>query len=107
MDNSEFGAHFEQISVREYSGFFFTLPERDIGRSDVKIYVEYGVAAEMGRVLYNVWAQLDEQSIRAHIMTNVASVQADINIVDAIVSDINLSEEFHETLGHFIEHFDR
>ena len=107
MDNSEFGVHLEQISVHEYSGFCFTLPERYIGRSDVKIYVEYRVVDEKSEVLFNVWAQLAEQSIRAFILTSALAVNPEEKILDAIMMELNGSDEFFETTVHFIEHFDK
>lgn len=107
MRNPEFPIYLEQISVRTYTGFFFTLPERYIGRDDVKIYVEYGVAEEQGKVLYNVWAQMSEQSIRAFIMAGATTIDAEENVIDKIVAELNDSDEFHETIEHFIQHFDR
>lgn len=106
MDNSEFGVHLEQISVREYRGFFFTLPERDVGRSDVKIYVEYGVASEEGKVLFNVWANLKGQSIRALVLRSVVAIEQEDKIIETIMMELNGSDEFFETTVHFIEHFD-
>lgn len=107
MDNSEFGVHLEQISVHEYSGFCFTLPERYVGRSDVKIYVEYRVVEEESEVLFNVWAQLAEQSIRAFIMSSSLAVNTGEKILDVIMMELNGSDEFFETTEHFIEHFDQ
>lgn len=107
MDNSEFGVHFEQISVREYKGFFFTLPERDVGRSDVMIFVEYGVAAEERKVVYSVWAQLQEQSVRALVLRDSVEIEQDDMMIQTIVSEINNSDEFMDTVEKFIAHFDR
>lgn len=107
MSNPQFPIYLEQVHVHEYKGFCFTLPERYIGRNDVIIYVEYRASENNSEVMYNVWAQLTEQSIRALIMTSAVAVNPKENIIDTIMEELNGSEEFRETTEHFIEHFDR
>lgn len=107
MDNPQFPICLEQVHVYEYQGFCFTLPERYIGCSDVKIYVEYRVPEDNSEVMYNVWAQLKEQSVRALIMTSAVAVNPEENIIDIIMVELNGSDEFRETTERFIEHFDR
>ena len=107
MDNQQFPLYLEQVHVHEYKGFCFALPERYIGRSDVQIYVEYRVVEEKSEVLYNVWAQLTEQSVRALIMTSAMAVSPEENLIDTIMMGLNSSEEFRETTDRFIKHFSR
>ena len=107
MDNPQFPLYLEQVHVHEYKGFRFTLPERYIGRSDVQIYVEYRVVEEKSEVLYNVWAQLTEQSVRALIMASAMAVSPEENLIDTIMMELNSSEEFRETTDRFIKHFNR
>ena len=107
MDNQQFPLYLEQVHVHEYKGFCFALPERYIGRSDVQIYVEYRVAEEENEVLYNAWAQLTEQSVRALIMTSAMAVSPEENLVDTLMMELNNSEEVRETTERFIKHFNR
>ena len=102
-----FPVHLVGLNIREYQGFRFDLPEQDIGRSDVQIYVEYRNPEDTSDIPYNVWAQLGQQSIRALILTSTLSNTHNNAVIESIVADLNHSDEFRETIEHFIEHFDR
>lgn len=107
MNNFEFPIHFAQLNVSLYHSFRFTLPEQDIGRNDIQISVDYGTPDNDNLVDYNAWAQLTSQSVRA--LVHVGSCHSDDPnmIVQRIMEDMNGSQEFYDTLYHFIEHFDR
>ena len=71
------------------------------------IFVEYGVAAEERKVVYSVWAQLQEQSVRALVLRDSVEIEQDDMMIQTIVSEINNSDEFMDTVEKFIAHFDR
>lgn len=95
------------LDIREYQGFRFDLPRQDIGRSDVQIYVEYRIPEDSSVVPYNVWAQLGQQSVRALILTSTIANAHKNAVIESIVAELNHSDEFHEIIERFIEHFDK
>lgn len=107
MSMPEFPIHLVEVNVREYQGFRFDLPEQDIGRSDVQIYVEYRMPKDSSDIPYNVWAQLEQQSIRALVFESAITNLHEKAVIESIMADLNQSDEFRETIERFIEHFDR
>lgn len=107
MSIPEFPIHLVEVNIGEYQGFRFDLPEQDIGRSDVQIYVEYRIPRDSSDIPYNVWAQLEQQSIRALILRNTIANTHENAVIESIMADLNHSDEFRETVERFIEHFDR
>lgn len=106
--DSDFPMHFVESTVELINCFRFQIPQADIGRDDIIIYVEYGVEEKnKDKIHYNVWCQIKNQPIRAYLSSDVivGNIE-DETTIQSILSAINESNDFYDMLDHFIEVFD-
>lgn len=96
------------VDCQTVNMFRFRIPEEDIGRNDITLYVEYGVNTnDRKQVAYSVWAQLDNVYARMLIVCDGFYGTIDDNTIRKIVSHINSNELFYERLHYFIEQVDK
>lgn len=105
----EFPIHISKVNCESMFTFRFTLPEQDIGRNDIVIYVEYGISPDdVVTITYNVWAQFRGSLIRVFLCPGSISGAFDAsNLIPRIMYDLNSMELFYERVNAFITHFDR
>lgn len=96
------------VDCQSINMFRFRMPEEDIGRNDITLYVEYSVNTnDRNQVAYSVWAQLDNVYARMLLVCGSFNGTIDDNVVCKIVEHINSSKEFYERLYKFIEQVDK
>lgn len=94
------------VDCQTVNMFRFRIPEQDIGRNDITLYVEYGVNTnDRKQVAYSVWAQFDNMYVRALLDCDGFVGIIDDNIICKIVEHINSSKYFYERLYKFIEYY--
>ena len=74
---------------------------------DVHIFVDYAVSENGDEAVYEAWAQLADANFRAVVYDSVVPYKDDESAISDIICELNMSEQFHNTVQHFIEHFDR
>ncbi len=107
MSVPEFPIHLAELNVKMLKSFVFTLPFEETGRDDVHIFVDYAVSENGDEAVYEAWAQLADANIRAVVYDSVVPYKDDESAISDIICELNISEQFHNTVQHFIEHFDR
>ena len=109
MNMPKYPICFAEINCESLFTFRFALPEADIGRDDIVIYVEYGANADGSQTItYNVWAQFRNSLIRAFLCPGNVPVAVDaLDAIPKIMYDLNSNKDFYETVNHFIAHFSR
>lgn len=109
MGVQEFPIYISEVNCESIFTFRFTLPEQDIGRDDVVIYVEYGITPDNEETItYNVWAQFRDSLIRAFLCPgSVPGTLEAADIIPKIMYALNSQELFYERVNEFIAHFDR
>lgn len=109
MGIPEFPIYISEVNCESIFAFRFTLPEQDIGRDDIVIYVEYGISSDdAGTITYNVWAQFRDSLIRAFLCPgSVPGTLEAADIIPKIMYALNSQELFYERVNEFITHFDR
>lgn len=96
------------VDCQTINMFRFRLPEQDIGRNDITLYVEYGVNTnDRKQVAYSVWVQLDNVYARMLLICGSFNGTMDDKIIGEIVKHINSNKEFYEQLYKFIEQVDK
>lgn len=96
------------VDCQTINMFRFRLPEQDIGRNDITLYIEYGVNINNRKqVAYSVWAQLDNVYARMLLFADIFNGTIGEDIVSEIVKHINSNKEFYKQLYKFIEQVDK
>ena len=94
-----------QLDLRIMSAMCFTIPEKDIGISDVEIYVEYNYNAEEKILAYNTWASVGNKGIRGQISSGLIEdfECSDDDIHQKLLTHINTSDQFDQRLSEYID----
>lgn len=103
---SIFPMQFARVEIGTCQAFCFTLPVQDIGRDDIKIYVEYSDPSA-GEVRFNTWAQTVNGTVRYFIHTDSVKKKICDDLLHNIMHNINTSEEFYQQLHELLERLPR
>ena len=91
------------IDIQRYGFFRFMLPEKEIGRDDIEITVDYGVDTENKTVVANVWARVEGTMIKGFVYTEyVPIMQKNDEQCRLIVAAINRNTLFYRHLHGFL-----
>ena len=95
------------LDVDTIDFFRFMIPASAVGSSHkvmVQVCVEYGDSIDSPeKIAASVWAAIYGQQIRGFIMDILVPKTRDPQ--DEIITALNQSDEFAETLNRFVDHF--
>ena len=100
-----FPMYFAELNVISMSVLTFKFPECECGRDDVTISIEYRRADnELEKVYCWTWAQVGDAFIRGLVDEYTVPYCADADKqIEAVISALNDSERFKESLPGFIQ----
>ena len=94
------------VMAYPYQAFCFDLPTEVTGRNDISIYVEYSDVDDNGNLLYTAWGQFEDDYLRFVLHLGnlaIAERNSETNVVQQIMSDLNDSKEFHQSLHRYVK----
>lgn len=99
----------EEIDVQGISCIRFNMPASDIGRNDVRIYIEYGInTSDERKLVCDVWAHILNTTLRGYLLTfTTDKPQKAEDEIDVIVQTLNENEDFYTVLRHYLDWADK
>ena len=93
-----------EVDVQTISCSRFMMPKQDIGRGDIEITIDYGDSLTDTKTLTcNIWARIGNAAIKGFLTTiHAEKAKSPDDDIDSIMSALNSSEEFYNTLHQFI-----